>query len=42
MENVPLARDLLATGETGNYIPPELIDPVAEVMRWVNEAFGAV
>jgi type III secretion protein U len=40
MENVPLARDLLETGETGNYIPPELIDPVAEVMRWVNEAFG--
>jgi type III secretion protein U len=37
MENVPLARDLLEQGETGNYIPRELLDPVAEVIRWLNE-----
>lgn len=37
MENVPLARDLLKQGEAHNYIPSELIQPVAEVMRWVNE-----
>jgi type III secretion protein U len=37
MENVPLARDLLEHGETGNYIPSDLIEPVAEIMRWVSE-----
>jgi type III secretion protein U len=37
MENVPLARELLEQGESGNYIPSDLIEPVAEIMRWVNE-----
>ena len=37
MENVPLARNLLEQGEVQNYIPADLIQPVAEVMRWVNE-----
>jgi type III secretion protein U len=37
MENVPLARELLEQGEAGNYIPSDLIEPVAEIMRWVNE-----
>lgn len=37
MENVPLARELLDKGEVHNYIPSELVRPVAEVMRWVNE-----
>lgn len=37
MQNVPLARDLLEQGEVHNYIPADLIQPVAEVMRWVNE-----
>jgi type III secretion protein U len=40
MENVPLARDLLEQGETGNYIPSDLIEPVAEVMHWVDELTG--
>lgn len=33
MENVPLARALLATAEIDQYIPAELIEPVAEVIR---------
>ncbi len=37
MQNVPLARDLLEHGEVYNFIPTELIQPVAEVIRWVNE-----
>jgi type III secretion protein U len=37
MENVPLARNLLEQGEVQNYIPSDLIQPVAEIMRWVNE-----
>jgi type III secretion protein U len=37
MENVPLAQDLLQQGETGNYIPSDLIEVVAEVMQWVDE-----
>lgn len=40
MQNIDLARGLLEQGETGNYIPSELIQPVAEVMRWVNELTG--
>lgn len=40
MQNVDLARNLLEQGETGNYIPSELIQPVAEVMRWVNDLTG--
>jgi type III secretion protein U len=37
MENVPLARNLLEQGEVQNYIPSDLIQPVAEVIRWVNQ-----
>ena len=37
MENVPLARELLEHGQVSNYIPKDLIKPVAEVIRWVNE-----
>ncbi len=37
MQNVPLARDLLEHGQVYNYIPTDLIQPVAEVIRWVNE-----
>lgn len=40
MQNVPLARDLLERGEVHNYIPTELIQPVAEVIRWVNDLAG--
>ncbi len=32
-ENVPLARQLMATTQIGDYIPQELFEPVAEVLR---------
>ncbi len=37
MENVPLAHALFSQSEVGNYIPSELISPVAEVFRWVQQ-----
>jgi type III secretion protein U len=37
MENVPLARALNEAGTVDRYIPSELIEPVAEVLRWVRE-----
>lgn len=37
MEHVPLARGLLADGEVNQYIPTELIEPVAEVLRWLRD-----
>ena len=37
MQNVPLAHDLWDNGSVDNYIPSELIEPVAEVLRWVQE-----
>jgi len=37
MQNVPLAHDLFNDGNVGQYIPVDLIDEVAEVMRWVYE-----
>ena len=36
MENVPLAHALLEEGETGNYIPSDLLQPVAEVICCLN------
>jgi type III secretion protein U len=36
-ENVPLAHALNDDGQLGNYIPVELIDEVAEVLRWVYD-----
>ena len=36
MENVPLARALHQNGEIDRYIPSDLIEPVAEVLRWVQ------
>ena len=41
MENVPLARALYAKVKVEEYIPVELVEPVAEVLKWVkalNEA----
>jgi len=35
MENVPLARALYAQAELENYIPSDLLEPVAEVLKWV-------
>ena len=37
MENVPLARELYATGHVDEFIPNELIEPVAEVLKWVKQ-----
>ena len=37
MENVPLAHALYDLAEEGRYIPRELIEPVAKVIRWVRE-----
>lgn len=37
MRNVPLAHALLDTAGIMEYIPRELIIPVAEVLRWVKE-----
>jgi type III secretion protein U len=37
MRNVPLAHSLIDIGEVMTFIPTELIEPVAEVLRWVYE-----
>ena len=37
MQQVPLARALLADTEPGDYIPTELIQPVAEVLKWAEQ-----
>ncbi|MDR2488940.1 MAG: type III secretion system export apparatus subunit SctU [Desulfovibrio sp.] len=37
MRNIPLARALLRDGAENEYIPADLIRPVAEVLRWVRE-----
>jgi type III secretion protein U len=36
MQNVPLARSLNEEARLDQYIPSELIEPVAEVLRWVQ------
>lgn len=36
MRNVPLARNLYHNAEENAYIPTDLIQPVAEVLRWVQ------
>lgn len=36
IQKVPLARALLADGEIDQYIPSDLIQPVAEVLRWLQ------
>jgi type III secretion protein U len=36
MQNVPLARALLQDGVENEYIPADLIKPVAEVLRWAQ------
>jgi len=37
MRNVPLAHDLFDHGGLDQYIPSDLIEPVAEVLRWVQQ-----
>ena len=36
MQNIPLARALMSTAEIDQYIPAELIEPVAEVLRAIR------
>lgn len=36
MENVPLARSLWKQCKIDDYIPVELVEPVAEVLKWVK------
>ncbi|MDR1577774.1 MAG: type III secretion system export apparatus subunit SctU [Deltaproteobacteria bacterium] len=36
LQNAPLARDLFDLGSENNYIPRDLIVPVAEVINWLN------
>jgi type III secretion protein U len=40
MRNVPLARALLQDGAENEYIPADLIRPVAEVLRWAQTLQG--
>lgn len=37
MQNVPLAHSLFDNGEINQYIPSDLLEPVAEVLRWVQQ-----
>jgi type III secretion protein U len=37
MQNVPLAQALFQDGLVDQYIPKHLLEPVAEVLRWVRE-----
>lgn len=36
MRNVPLARALNEQGEIDQYVPSNLLEPVAEILRWVQ------
>jgi type III secretion protein U len=37
MQNIPLAHNLFDNAEIDQYIPSELIEPIAEVLRWVRQ-----
>ncbi len=37
MEDVPLARALYANGKVHDFIPEDLIEPVAKVLRWAKQ-----
>ncbi len=37
MQQVPLARALFADTDSGDYVPADLIQPVAEVLRWAEQ-----
>lgn len=37
LQNIPLARALMADARLNEYIPSELVEPVAELLRLVNE-----
>ena len=40
MENIPLARGLLAQATIDNYIPSQYIESVVEVLKWVEQLKG--
>lgn len=37
MRNVPLARSLYEQTEIDQYVPSDLLEPVAEVLRWARD-----
>ena len=37
LQNIPLAHALMDTAQLDQYIPSELVEPVAEVLRLVRE-----
>jgi len=37
MQNIPLARALMSQAQPDQYIPSELIEPVAEILRLVRK-----
>lgn len=37
IENVPLARSLYATGSIEDFVPEDLLEPVAEVLKWAKQ-----
>lgn len=37
MQNIPLARALSAQAQTGQYIPSDLVEPVAEILRLLQQ-----
>lgn len=37
MQNIPLAHALFNNAPTDQYIPSDLIEPVAEILRWVQQ-----
>lgn len=37
MQNIPLARGLYTEADIDQYIPSSLIEPMAEVLRWVQD-----
>jgi type III secretion protein U len=37
MQNIPLARSLTAQAQVGQYIPSELVEPVAELLRLLQQ-----
>ena len=41
MEDVPLARELYATGRLEEFIPDALLEPVAEVLKWARRLENA-
>ena len=36
MRNVDLARDLYSKGKISDYIPEDLYEPVAEILKWIE------